>query len=129
MHRSRLGALIIDCKIDDLDMAAQFWSKALAMPTGQPDAEDAGKYVPLANRSGSPHVETQKVDHPSRVHIDIETDDIEAEVSRLEKLGARRIDNIRRWAVLEAPTGHIFCIVPPQRAGFDGNANTWIDEK
>lgn len=125
MHRSRLGALIIDCKIDDLDMAARFWSKALGMPTGQPDAEDAGKYVPLANRSGRPHVEAQKVDHPSRVHIDIETDDIEAEVSRLEELGARRIDNIRTWVVMEAPTGHIFCVVPSQRADFRDKANLW----
>ncbi len=128
MHRSRLGALIIDCNCDDLDMATDFWSKVLGMPTGQPDDEDAGKYVPLANRPDGPHIETQKVDHPSRVHIDIETDDIEAEVSRLEKLGARRIDNIRSWVVMEAPTGHVFCVVPQQRADFDENANTWIDE-
>ena len=128
MHRSRLGALIIDCKTDNLDMATEFWSNVLGMPTGQPNDEDAGNYVPLANRSDSPHIETQKVDHPSRVHIDIETDDIDAEVSRLEKLGARRIDNNRSWVVMEAPTGHVFCIVPPQRAAFDESANTWIDE-
>ena len=57
----------------------------------------------------------QKVDHPSRVHLDIEADDIEAEVRRLERLGAKRIDAIRSWVVLEAPTGHRFCVVPTAR--------------
>ena len=58
-------------------------------------------------------------------HLDIESDDSEAEVRRLEKLGARRIGMVRTWCVLEAPTGQCFCVVPPQRPDFTAHANTW----
>ncbi len=67
----------------------------------------------------------QAVDHPSRVHLDIETDDIEAEVERLEALGARRIAHVKGWWVMEAPTGHRFCVVRPQRPDFEERANDW----
>jgi hypothetical protein len=59
------------------------------------------------------------------VHLDIETDDIEAEVARLEKLGARRIEKVRSWWVMQAPSGQRFCVVRPQRADFAAEANTW----
>jgi hypothetical protein len=70
----------------------------------------------------------QAVTHPSRVHIDIETDDIEAEVARLEKLGARRVQFVKRWWVMEAPTGQRFCVVRPQRADLATQANVWNDD-
>ncbi len=41
------------------------------------------------------HIEVQQVDHPSRVHLDIETNDIAAEVKRLERLGAKVIKLVR----------------------------------
>jgi hypothetical protein len=67
----------------------------------------------------------QAVRHESRVHLDIETDDVEAETSRLEGLGARRIAKVKTWWVIEAPTGQRFCVVRPQRADFEENANVW----
>ncbi len=70
-------------------------------------------------------VEVQKVDHPSRVHIDIESDDIEAEVRRLERLGARRLEQVKSWWVMEAPTGQRFCVIEPQRSEFAHEANVW----
>ncbi len=71
-------------------------------------------------------IEVQRVDHESRVHLDVEADDIDAEADRLEKLGARRIGKVKGWWVLEAPTGQRFCVVRAkteltQAAG----ANTW----
>ena len=62
---------------------------------------------------------------PSAVVIDCETDDIGAEAARLEKLGAKRVARIRGWRVMEAPSGHRFCIVRAQRAGFEQEANEW----
>jgi hypothetical protein len=53
----------------------------------------------------------QKVKHDSRVHLDIESDDVEAEAARLEKLGARKVQKINTWWVMEAPTGQRFCVV------------------
>jgi hypothetical protein len=72
-----------------------------------------------------PIVQIQRVDHESRVHIDIETDDIPAEVARLEKLGAKVVDRLERWVVMQAPTGQRFCVVRVQRPGFPKNANRW----
>ena len=71
------------------------------------------------------HIEVQKVEHDSRVHLDIETDDIEAEVRRLEALGAKRVGTVQSWWVMEAPTGQRFCVVRPQRADFKEHANVW----
>ena len=126
MHKSRLSGFIIDCDTDDLDGAAAFWGAALGAPP-KDAAEGDGKYVSLDVPEGEPYVEVQKVSHTSRVHIDIEADDIEAEVARLEALGAKRIADIRGWVVLEAPTGQRFCVVPVVRAGFDDNAKSWGD--
>lgn len=121
-HRSRLGGFIIDCQTDDLPGAADFWAKALGSGV-EPEA-DGRTYLRLDPQAGL-HAEVQKVDHPSRVHIDIETDDISAEVARLEMLGARQVAAIQEWVVMEAPTGHRFCVVPAQTADFEREAKTW----
>jgi predicted enzyme related to lactoylglutathione lyase len=125
MHRSRLGGFIIDCHTEDLEGAAAFWSRALGLEMERLDDPAEANYVALRNQPGELHVEVQKVRHASRVHLDIETDDIEAEVQRLESLGARRISNVRSWVVMEAPTGQRFCVVRAQRDNFSEQANTW----
>jgi hypothetical protein len=125
MHRSRLCAILIDCKESDIDEAAGFWSRALgrAVDTGHPGTQ--GNYCMLATPPDEPIVQIQRVDHESRVHIDIESDDIPAEVARLEALGAKVVNHLERWVVMEAPTGQRFCVVRVQRPGFPKNANTW----
>jgi hypothetical protein len=126
MHRSRLAGFIIDTETGELGPAAEFWSKALGMPYRHPDGTDEGPYRELDSRARDMHVEVQRVDHPSRVHLDIESDDIEAEVRRLEALGAKRVQQYPRWWVLEAPTGHRFCVVRVQNAAaFERAANRW----
>ena len=69
----------------------------------------------------------QQVTHPSRIHLDIESDDLEAEVRRLEALGAKRIGFVKRWWVMEAPTGQRFCVVNPQRGPIGSEGNEWAD--
>ena len=91
MHKSRLGGFIIDCNSDDLDAATRFWSAALGLAAESPASSGDALYRTLATPADQPHLEVQRVAHPSRVHLDIEADDIEAEVRRFEKLGARRI--------------------------------------
>ena len=126
MHKSRLAGFIIDCRTDDLDAAARFWSAALNLPV-RPAANQEPLYRILGTDPDQPHLEVQQVKHESRVHLDIESDDIEAEVRRLEKLGARRIGPIKSWYVLEAPTGQRFCVVRPQRPDFAAKATRWTD--
>ena len=121
MHRSRLVAFGIDCEGADLGEAAKFWSAAL----GRKVTETEGKYAMLEDRKNQPLVFVQAVSHPSRVHLDIESDDIEAEVARLEGLGAKRVEKINTWWVMEAPTGQRFCVVRPQRGPLGEDANTW----
>jgi predicted enzyme related to lactoylglutathione lyase len=125
MHKSRLGGFIIDCQTDELGAAARFWSAALGLSIRPSDHPEDQGYAVLATAPNDLDIEVQKVDHPSRVHLDIETDDIEAEASRLEKLGAKRIAHIKSWWVMEAPTGHRFCIVKPKRSEFASEANVW----
>jgi len=110
MHRSRLGGFIIDCRTGDLNAAADFWSAALGLEERGLDA-DGNKYVRLDGTSRDMTIEVQQVTHESRVHLDIDADDVEAEVARLEKLGAKRVEAIKSWVVMEAPTGQRFCVV------------------
>ena len=111
-HHSRLAGFIIDSRSDDLDTTARFWSAALGLRVADPDSGGTGQYAEFAGVPGDLHVEVQKVDHPSRVHLDIETDDIDAEVARLEALGATRVAFVKRWWVMQAHDGQRFCVVP-----------------
>lgn len=125
MHRSRVGGFIIDCQTEDLQGAAAFWSAALGMASQALPGAEGKLYVRLVDPLGRLDVEVQRVSHPSRVHLDIEADDIEAEVQRLERIGARRLQKVKQWWVMEAPTGQRFCVVEPTTANFAVEANRW----
>lgn len=127
-HHSRLCNLVIDCPVEDLGPAAEFWSRALGKQIASVDQDGDGKYAELATAADEPQILLQKVDHAARVHLDIETDDLEAEARRLEALGAKRIEFVHgRWWVMQAPTGHRFCIVRRQREPFGPHLNEWPD--
>jgi hypothetical protein len=126
VHRSRLSTIVIDCPAEAFGDSVRFWSEALgkqAMPT-----EDA-RYVSLRGRvgaEGGPIVLLQSVPPPERAtHLDIETDDVEAEVQRLEQLGATVKARIREHVVMRAPSGHAFCVVKVYRGDFPGKAAEW----
>jgi predicted enzyme related to lactoylglutathione lyase len=125
MHYSRLCAILIDCDTPDVDEAARFWAAALGRPVDMSHRGSRGNYRMLETPPDEVSVQIQRVDHESRVHIDIETDDIPAEVARLEKLGAQVVNRLERWVVMQAPTGQRFCVVGLQRPGFPKNANRW----
>ena len=120
-HRSRLSALVIDCRGDDLAEAMRFWSGALGADF-HPDPDDP-RYAVTDRADDEPHLILQKVEHASRVHLDLETDDKEAERARLEALGATLVERHRKgFIIMQAPTGHRFCLVDPQRGDFPGDA-------
>jgi predicted enzyme related to lactoylglutathione lyase len=125
MHYSRLCAVLIDCKTSNLDDAARFWGEVLGRPVDPEHPASRGNYLMLETQPDEPIVQIQRVDHESRVHIDIETDDIPAEVARLTKLGAKVVERLERWVVMQAPTGQRFCVVRVQRPGFPKNARHW----
>ena len=114
MHTSRLSTFVIDCRVTDghtadLDDAAAFWATALGRRIEEPEPGNL-RYRSLDGTE--PRLLIQAVDHESRIHLDLESDDIPAEVARLESLGAKRIAEKRAWVVMEAPTGQRFCVVP-----------------
>ena len=120
MHKSRLGEITIDCNTNDLSSAAQFWESVLGYQANS--FEDHFRF----NTPGDDVcINLQKVAHESRVHLDIETDNIEAEVRRIEQLGGRRVRDARRWVVMSTPTGHGLCICQPARSLFSSRAHQW----
>ena len=125
MHKSKLGGFIIDCQTGDLATAAEFWGAALGMAVRELAGAEGELYRRLDDGPVGLHIEVQKVEHPSRVHLDIETDDIDAEVRRLEALGARRLERVRTWVVMEAPTGQRFCVVQASSRQFETHASRW----
>jgi predicted enzyme related to lactoylglutathione lyase len=125
MHKSQLGGLVIDCRTHDIDQAATFWSAALGLTAVADPRTDVSKYRHLETAPEEVHIDVQKVEHESRVHFDIETDNIEAEVARLQNLGAHRVAGVHSWVVMEAPTGQRFCVVKPQRGNFEQTAHVW----
>jgi hypothetical protein len=125
MHHSRLSTLVIDCQTGDVATAAAFWGSALGRAVELPQ-HGAERVRDLASTPAEPCLMVQAVAHESRIHLDIETDDQEAEVQRLEKLGATRVAQVKRWWVMQAPTGQRFCVVNPQRGPLtDQNATRW----
>jgi len=125
MHRSRLNGILIDCRTEDVAAAARFWAAALGRAIDPDHPGTRGNYVMLETPPNEIAVQIQRVDHESRVHVDLETDDIPAEVERLQKLGATVDTRMERWVVMRAPTGQRFCVVRVQREGFPNNARTW----
>jgi predicted enzyme related to lactoylglutathione lyase len=127
VHRSRINGILIDCNTDDIDAAAHFWAEALGRPVDPDHPGTRGNYRMLATPEGEISVQIQRVEHDSRIHLDIETDDIPAEVERLQKLGATIDTQMERWVVMRAPSGQRFCVVRVQRSDFAEKANTWSE--
>jgi hypothetical protein len=108
-----------------VDAAARPWAEALGRPVDLKHAGSRGDYRMLQTQTDEPIVQVQRLDHESRIHIDVETDDIPAEAARLEKWGAKVTDRLERWVVMQAPAGQRFGIVRVQRPGFPKKANRW----
>ena len=125
MHRSRLGVVVIDCQGEDAAAHEAFWAAALGRERESEPIDP--KYRDLKGPEAEVRVLVQAVDHAPRVHFDIETDDIEAEVGRLERLGATRVAALKGWVVMQEPSGHRFCVVKPQRPDFAENASVWAE--
>ena len=126
MHRSRISVVLIDHPEETYDPAAAFWAAARG---GRRTTNEDPAFESLERLPGNVALELQRTGHgtPPRVHLDFETDDVEAEVARLEALGATVQSRHDTWAVLTDPGGLVFCVVPvwTDRADFDRHATTW----
>jgi predicted enzyme related to lactoylglutathione lyase len=95
MHRSRVAYFTID--VDDLDAAVRFWSSALGAIAEPGGPTIRHIYRKLCLPDTEIRVLLQRTDDAktskNHMHLDLETDDVEAEVKRLEALGASRWDH------------------------------------
>ncbi len=124
MHRSRIGQLMIDVADADHDRALEFWTAATGAKAHQ------GQRYPEYHRlesAGLPIATfVQRHGGASRYHLDIETDDVPAEVARLEALGAAKVEFVEEWQVMRDPAGLLLCVVPVDPGDLtDDNSTAW----
>jgi hypothetical protein len=123
-HFSRLSAVVIDVPPGQHDRELAFWEGAVGQPFPQLDYPEyhgarlhGQDFSLLMQRLG---------EGTARVHVDIYTDDLLAEVERLERLGAERVQRAHSWWVMRDPAGLLFCVIPdPPGSAPDANAHRW----
>ena len=111
-----VNSLTIDSR--DPKATARFWSEALAWPILH-DTDDEVLVAPFDERREGvfPLLFIRNEDKKvvkNRWHFDLAPSDQEAEVSRLEGLGARRVDIGQgdvNWVVMADPEGNEFCVL------------------
>ncbi|MFG1706653.1 VOC family protein [Nonomuraea sp. M3C6] len=125
MHRSRVYALLIDTPAPEADQAATFWAAALGATARPLPSEE--QFISLHGALPGVIAAVQAVDDSPRFHLDIETDDVEAEVARLVALGAVQVSQWQECRTLRAPGGHLLCVLPVEtdRETFEDEAKTW----
>jgi hypothetical protein len=115
MARLKIGSIVVEC--EDFERTTAFWMKALNYAPRNPPS---GDWVVLRDTEGKgPNMSFQKVpkkaEWNNRIHLDLYTNDREAEVERLLSLGATRhpqeYDPDEDFRVLEDPDGNLFCVV------------------
>ena len=123
-HHSRVSTLMIDCLADRFEESIGFWTRALGFAQPRRPAGNQ-KYITLGRLDGPLFLRLQKVETDPGYHLDIESDRINAEADRLEAAGANRKYRIKRWWVLEDPSGNAFCVIRPESEGFPDGARCW----
>lgn len=117
--------IVIDVPAGDHDRELEFWSAAGGLQLTRSDSHPEYHGAELPGQDLGLLV--QRLGHgPGRVHIDIHTDDLDAEVARLEELGATRVQQVHGWWVLRDPAGLLFCVIPEHDGSFsESNARRW----
>lgn len=125
VHYSRLNMIVIDVPLAEHDGEVAFWSAALGQ--GLKQGEHFPEYHGVELHGQEFGLLIQRLgDGPARVHLDIHTDDLDAEVARLEALGAERVEFVHAWWIMRDPAGLLFCVVPePAGELNDDNAHRW----
>jgi predicted enzyme related to lactoylglutathione lyase len=108
--------LSIDCA--DPAAVARFWSEVLGRPVNSSASDDNAAIDATAPESG-PRLTFHKVPEPktvkNRLHLDLRTNEFEAETERLLRLGATRIRDVEkptvRWTTFADPEGNEFDLV------------------
>jgi predicted enzyme related to lactoylglutathione lyase len=120
-----LTATFIDVPHRDYARSVQFWEAALDRPAEVEPGDPS--YTSLGQPTPGVSLTVQSVgDDVPRIHLDLETDDVDAEVARLVGLGASVVDRVEDWVILRDPAQVVFCVVPVQdQQAFEASATAW----
>jgi len=124
VHRSRISTVLIDTP--EAERSAAFWSAALNAPRKPVAGEE--QFTVLEGALPGLVTVVQRIDEGApRIHVDMETDDLDAETERLKALGAEEVSRWLECRTLRAPGGHIVCVIPvhSDRDEFEAAANVW----
>lgn len=117
MHRILLREVVIDAPQNTFAATRDFWAAALL--TEARDVGEFPEFTALPDAASLSWVGLQNIGSgAARFHLDIETDDVGAEVERLSGLGAVKIAEGRTWVVMRDPSGLLFDVVPYQSPWF-----------
>jgi hypothetical protein len=116
--------VVVDVPAADHDQEVGFWQAATGQTLSRLDKHPEYHGATLPGGLG---MLVQRLEAgPARVHLDIHTDDLEAEVARLERLGAERVRQVHQWWIMRDPAGLLFCVIPdPPGSLDDDNAQRW----
>ncbi len=126
MHRSRLVGVLIDTPAAHVGAEVDFWSAALGAPAHPAPGEE--QFTVLPGTATGIFTVVQAIDDGApRYHLDIETDDLAAEVARLTALGAEQVSRWKDAFTMRTPGGHILCVIPVHSdpETFASSARTW----
>jgi Glyoxalase-like domain len=117
--------IVMDVPADQNDAEIAFWQAATGRPLKQ--SKQHPEYHGGMLAGGHMALLVQRLDDgPARVHVDMKTDDMAAEVARLEALGAERVRQFDSWWVMRDPAGLLFCVVSePAGSLDDSDAKRW----
>lgn len=117
--------MVLDCA--DLDRSAAFWTTVLGY---RRTTYGGGPYLALVPEDG-PGIELLLQRTPdgktgkNRVHLDLRTTDLDAEVERVQAAGGvvltgePVVEHGWRWHVLADPDGNELCVLQPPDDGVD----------
>ena len=124
-HHSRIDKIVVDVPESDHDRELAFWRGATGGETGRSERYPEFHWAQLPGQEIAMLVQRLD-DGPGRVHLDIHTDDLAAEVTRLEVLGAERVRQVHGWWIMRDPAGLLFCVIPDEPGRLnDENAQRW----
>jgi len=117
--------VVIDVPDPDHDGELDFWRAAIGQPFPPVPGHPAYHWAQLHGQQAWMLVQ-RTGDGPARLHLDFHTDDVDAEVARLEALGGKRVEKVEDWWIMRDPAGLAFCVVPdPPGSLTDANAQHW----
>ena len=123
-HYSRVLKVVIDAPPELHDEELAFWEGAVGQEL--PEVYSAEYHGALLHGSDLMLLMQRLQSGGPRVHLDIHTDDVDAEVARLEGLGAKRVQRVQTWWVMLDPAGLPFCVLPISPGSLnEDNARRW----